>query len=210
MRQHTGIAAGKGIHPIGLHLVHIARGMHMAGRHCKHAAGTRIQQHRNRVRQILRTIRQARRGRAHGAGQHHRFARLLRTQHPRRRGHIQHALQEPGSLFQRIGAVRDHQSLHIVLRQPVRAAQGQSLPQRVVHVLAVDLGHLLCGQRTVTQQLLQTRHLFKQCPNRHFARPIRNAIRRTGRCSGNGAPCRQNHDFFHTCRALACKTGKTG
>jgi hypothetical protein len=76
---------------------------------------------------------------AHGAGEDHRLARL------------QHRLQEPGRLLQRIGPVGDDDAFDGAIRQPMGASQREFAPNGKTHVLAVDLSHLLGHQIAFAQ-----------------------------------------------------------
>ena len=78
---------------------------------------------------------------------------------------IDNSHQEIGRLLERVGAVRDDDAAHLRPRQVAANSFGEPAPDREVHVLAVDLGHLfaladeLAVQRWQRgQQLLDRQH----------------------------------------------------
>ena len=112
---------------------------------------------------------------AHGTGQHHGLAG------------IQHLVQEPGSFLQRVGPMGDDDPPHLRILQMVGAAQCQCTPQVTVHVLAVDLRHLLCQQLTACSRL-QARYRQEQLGHTHLGSRVANVVPRLRRSAGNRAP----------------------
>ena len=148
------------------------------------AARAGVGGHQQRIGQVLRPIGRQRRGRTHGARQHHRL------------GRAQHPLQQVGGFLQRVGAVRHHQPGHVGALQVVLHARQQGPPHRRPHVLAVDLGHLLvlhmvaCRHRNAVQQRLHA----------NLASGVAGVVVAALGTPGNGATGAQHHHGGGHCR----------
>jgi hypothetical protein len=62
---------------------------------------------------------------------------------------IQHRLQEPRGLFQRVGAVGDNNAAHVGVGESAGTTLCKRAPHTELHVLAVQLRNLL-GDQTAT------------------------------------------------------------
>ena len=182
--QRSHVARREGIDAVRMHLLHMPRAMHLPGRHHHHAAGAGRRCHGHGVQQVLGAVGRQCRGRAHGTGQHHGLSG------------VQHLVQEPGGFLQRVGAVGDDDAAHIRVCEMVGAAQGQRTPHVPVHVLAVDLGHLLRQQRACHR--LQPGHSRQQLGNTHLGGRVADVVARLRRRARDGAPGAQNHNFLPT------------
>ena len=91
--------------------------------------------------------------------------------------------------------MRDHHGSHAVVLQVRMAALRQRSPHAKLHVLAVDLRHLLEIQRPL-RSLRQARHARKQILHAYLPSHISNVVTRCSGLSGNRAPRAQHHDFF--------------
>ena len=134
--QRPGVRPGlEGVEPVAVRLAQFEPGPDLARHDGNDASHAFTLGNGHGIQQVLRTIRLDGGRRPHRGGQ---YDRLLRRQH---------ALQQVGGLFQRVGAVRDHHAADLgpvqVLPHPLR----QPRPGGVVHVLAVDLGQLFSLQR---------------------------------------------------------------
>ena len=85
----------------------------------------------DRIGEIARPVGVARRRRTHRRRQHDRL------------GRSDDAGEEIGRLLERVGAVGDDDAAHLRPREMARDRLGEPAPDREVHVLAVDLRHLL-------------------------------------------------------------------
>jgi hypothetical protein len=122
------------------HLGHVARRVDRVVERDEHAhaGGRGARGERDGVEQVHRPVGGQRRGRPHRAGHHDRLARA----HGER--------QEVRGLLERVGAVRDHHAVDVVVggelvdapreREPVRA--GQVPRQHLEQLLAAHLGHV--------------------------------------------------------------------
>ena len=192
-RQQARITAAEGVKPVGMNFLHGIGGVYASCRHRHHCARTRVSRHCQSIGQILRPVTQARCGRTHGASQNHRF--FLPEVCSWRSG--QRLLQETGGFLERIRAMCHQYGAHIGLCQPVCAAPGQYLPYGKIHILAVDLRHLLALQHISAQQILQAANTPQQPLHINLGCLIGHTI--VGVCSlpGNGAACCQNHNLCH-------------
>ncbi|MCY1365044.1 hypothetical protein D9M69_518750 [compost metagenome] len=171
------VARREGIEAVGVHLLHIEAAVDRARAHHRHTVRVRRRSHSERVAHVLRTVGRQGRGRTHRAGQHHRLGRR------------EHGVQEEGGLFQRVGAVGDHDAGHVRLRQPVCAARGQLAPGVGVHVLAVELRDLLRHQRHAGRRL----DAAQQVRHAHLSGGVADVVAAAGGLAGNGAAGAQ-HD----------------
>ena len=90
--------------------------------------------------------------------------------------------------------MRHHNGAHAIILQVRSAAPGQRGPDGELHVLAVDLRHLLDQQRALGR-LRQTGNRVQQFPYTHLSRHIANVVTGRTRLAGNGSTCAQNNDF---------------
>ena len=164
-----------------MHFLYIQRTVHRSCADSYHAAGIRMSGNRRRVHDVLRTVRRQRGGRAHGAGEHHRFFRLTRQ------------LQEISGFLQRVRAMRDDDALDLVIRQKMAHARCQSRPDVKAHVLAVKLTHLLADDGSVSSQ---RRNGFKQLLNAHLCGGVANVVSGILSFARNGSARSQNDQFL--------------
>jgi hypothetical protein len=98
-------------------------------------------------------------------------------------------MKKVGCLFQRVGAVRDHEALHLGLSQPVRAARGQTGPDIECHVLAVQLCDLLGVQFVAPQR----RNRRQQLLHAHLRGGVADVVvGRRGRARDGAAGAKNN------------------
>lgn len=102
-------------------------------------------------------------------------------------------MQEPGRFLQRIRAVGDDDATHLRIRQQHGAARRQRAPYANIHVLAVDLRHLLGLQRS-TRRLRQARHGVEQCLHAELGRLVAHVVASLRGRPGDGSACTQHHD----------------
>ena len=90
--------------------------------------------------------------------------------------------------------MRDDDSLRLRFAQPVIAALRQALPHAQAHILAVEIGNLLCHQtvRGVRQPGYTAEHLRDVQRACHVPQVV--ARLHGGTC--NRSPGGQQHDFF--------------
>ena len=100
-------------------------------------------------------------------------------------------MQEVGGLLERVGAVRDDHAGHLGARQMVRAAPGQALPGGEVHVLAVELRHLLA----LDVHAGQRRNRRHQLGHAKLRGGVAHAVGGARGSAGDGAAGAQDHDF---------------
>jgi hypothetical protein len=75
-------------------------------------------------------------------------------------------MQEVGGLLQRVGAVGDDDARHLGPRQVVGHPLRQPLPGGVVHVLAVELRHLLGFEGPASAGTAASRSATLSCAGR--------------------------------------------
>ncbi|MNV31128.1 hypothetical protein D3C71_1224270 [compost metagenome] len=184
--QRPGLARVERIHPVGVHLLNLPCPMNFASGDRQHTPCAGRDRHSNSIQKILRPIGRERRGRAHGTGQHHGF-----------RAGVQHFVQKPRRLFQRVGSVGNDYTTHLGIFQVVRTAQRQRLPHLAIHVLAVDLGHLLRHQHA-PRGLLQSGNSCKQLPDPYLRSGVADVVASLRGRARNGPSGTQNHNFLPT------------
>ena len=178
------VARSKGIEAQWMDLGHLACAVNLPRRHAEYArAGTLIRGQGDGIQQVLRAIGRERRGRPHGAAQHHRLARC------------EQLLQKPRSFFQGIGAVRDHHTLHVRVCQMLFAVSRQPQPDAVRHVLAIDLGDLLCHQ-TRCSHVPQRRNGGDQIIHADLPGGVAGIGSGHARGSGNRPTCSEQNNLF--------------
>ena len=162
--QWPGVTRIESVESVGVDLAQVAGRMHTAGQHRQNPSGTGRARHRQRVEQVLRTVRRQGRCRTHRRDQHHRLGRR------------QNALQQPGGLLQCVGTVGDHQACHLGAGQMVGHATREKLPDRRAHVLAVDLSHLLGLDRGAGQRRHQGQQIGQQIQQRALRGGVADAV----------------------------------
>ena len=130
------------------------------------------------VAQIARPVCAEFVGGAHRTGQHHRLVAP----------HGQ--VQKQRRLFKRVRAVRDDNSVHILVRQQDVDACGELQPDGVGHVLTADVGDLLADDMGVLPDL---GYGADQCVDREFAGAVGCALV-VARRGGDGAAGGENVD----------------
>ncbi|CDE48686.1 unknown [Sutterella sp. CAG:351] len=101
-------------------------------------------------------------------------------------------VQEVSGFFQRIRAVRNHDSGHIWIGEQLVAALGKLQPDLVRHVLRTDVGNLLTGHLGV---LLDLRDRVDQNLNTQVAGFIARHLSAAGSRTGNRAARGKNLDL---------------
>jgi hypothetical protein len=92
-------------------------------------------------------------------------------------------------LFQRICAMRDHDALGVGARQMMRAALRQAPHHVEIHILAIDLRHLLADEITSRQRFAQPRHALQQRTNADLRGGIACVVAAAGCRARNRAAC---------------------
>ena len=99
-------------------------------------------------------------------------------------------MQEVGGLFERVGAVRDDDTGHVCALQVESDTLHQALPGGMVHVLAVELGHLLRFERLAGER----RHCVDQVRHAELRGDVTHVVGGALRHAGNGAAGAKHHD----------------
>ena len=92
--------------------------------------------------------------------------------------------------------MRDDNRTDLRVLQVQLHALRQGCPLRPIHVLAVDLGHLLTHQVLAAQRPLQAAYRLQQLGHTNLCRCIANVIAGLGRRASNGPTGAKNHKFF--------------
>ena len=175
-RRHEG----RDVRRIGLRRVARAVNHVIHGDQNAAALRLRIRRELHGVQEIDRAVSRNGGSRTHGADNHDRLIAVNRE------------VQEVSGFFQRIRAVRNHDSGHVRIGEQLVAALGKLQPDLVRHVFRADIGNLLTGHLGV---LLDLRDRVDQNLNTQVAGLIARHLSAAGSRTGNRAARGKNLDL---------------